>query len=90
MSLAFCGLQEIAAGATDNTVRVWDLTTKIETSRLVGHTGSVTSLAYSEGTLASAGYDTVVRIWLRNRNVAREVESNPRRVGQQTRGLRSR
>jgi WD40 repeat protein len=74
-SLVFCGPDLLAAGGTDNKVRIWDLgrveklaaaaDVTIEDIQLVGHQGSVTSLIYdaSQGTIISGSYDTTVRVW---------------------------
>jgi len=49
----------------EQAVRVWDLATLREDHRLRGHTGPISSLAYSaDGTrLASASYDGTIRVW---------------------------
>jgi WD40 repeat protein len=65
LSLVYCGQGRVAAGGTDNMVRIWDLENKREAQRLAGHTGSVATLAYlpEAATLVSAGFDTTVRLW---------------------------
>lgn len=90
LSLTYVGPLELAAGSSDNVVRIWDLATSCETSRLVGHTGSVSALAYSGDTLASAGYDTIVRLWLRSRNIAKDGDVTPRRVGRRNQAFDAR
>jgi WD40 repeat protein len=74
-SLVFCGGELLAAGGTDNKVRIWDLArveklpaqgdVTVEDIQLVGHQGSVTSLVYDarQGTILSGSYDTTVRVW---------------------------
>ena len=65
LSLTYCGPHRVAAGSSDNVVRVWDTQTGTETARLVGHTGSVSTLAWdaSAGALISGSFDTTVRVW---------------------------
>jgi len=74
-SLIFCGADVLAAGGTDNRVRIWDLARvekkpaandlHIEDIQLVGHQGSVTSLVFiaDTQTIISGSYDTTVRVW---------------------------
>ncbi len=69
-ALAFCGLRMLAAGSTDNLIRVWDVHEPTqrepkETSHLVGHTGSITTLVFhaATNTLVSGSFDTTVRFW---------------------------
>jgi len=65
LSLAFCGPGRLAAGGTDNVIRLWEIAARAETHRLVGHTGSVTTLAWEPeaGVLISGSFDTTVRVW---------------------------
>jgi WD40 repeat protein len=56
------------SASDDDTVRVWDLTTRKQIGRpLTGHTGSVNSVAVGQldGRLVavSGGYDAAVRVW---------------------------
>lgn len=55
----------MAAGDTENVIRLWNLSSKTEESQLLGHTGTVTALAYDPqaGTLVSGSFDTTVRLW---------------------------
>jgi WD40 repeat protein len=64
-TLQFCGEKRLAAGDTENVIRLWDLSSKTQESQLIGHTGTVTALAYDAqaGTLVSGSYDTTVRVW---------------------------
>ena len=65
LSLTFCGPGLLAAGGSDNVIRVWDAAASSEQFRLVGHTGSVTALVWDQktGTLVSGSFDTTVRLW---------------------------
>jgi hypothetical protein len=42
--------------------------------QLTGHVGSVSALAYQDGTLVSGGFDTFLRIW----QIPSEVEEGVR------------
>ena len=84
MSLAFCGPDQLATGGSDNLIRIWDMNTRSEIARLDGHTGSVVTLVYSGNTLVSAGYDTTVRVWKRNRSLAEDPRAPQERMGTRT------
>jgi WD40 repeat protein len=64
-SVVFCGDDVLAAGTTDNAIRLWDLASSSERLQLVGHTGSIAALAYHPGSrsLLSGSFDTTARIW---------------------------
>jgi WD40 repeat protein len=74
-SLVFCGPDLLAAGGTDNKIRIWDLArveklppgndVHVEDIQLVGHQGSVTTLVHDprQGTIISGSYDTTIRVW---------------------------
>ena len=70
-SLVFIGPNELAAGGSDNLIRLWDLSTSEEIGQLAGHQGSVMSLDCNGQILVSGSYDTVVRIWTMKDYVAR-------------------
>ena len=66
----------MASAGSGNVIHLWDVTARQERCRLVGHTGSVTTLVFDRGisTLISGSYDTTVRLWdVKNR---RRGESN--------------
>jgi WD40 repeat protein len=65
LSMAVCGEQFIATGGSDNVIRVWNWQTQAEAEQLLGHTGSVASLAFdgTSRTIISGSYDTTVRVW---------------------------
>lgn len=57
--------QTLVTAGSDDRICIWDLATRSVTKELVGHTGSVASLACDKtGTLLVSGsYDTTLRIW---------------------------
>lgn len=78
LSLVYWGPERIVVGASDNSVRVWDLATNKEMYLLAGHTGSVSALAWDARAdlLISGSFDTTVRIW-RLQPAAASVVSQP-------------
>lgn len=62
-SLAFVAPDLLAIAGSDNTVSVWNVTSKELFKKLEGHTGSVTTLHVAGQMLVSAGYDTTLRFW---------------------------
>ena len=65
LALCFCGPRTLASAGSGNVIHLWDLSTGQERRRLVGHTGSITTLVLDRHTetLISGGYDTTVRLW---------------------------
>ena len=65
MSMAVCGENLIATGGSDNAIRVWNWQSESQAEQLLGHTGSVASLAFdaASGTIISGSFDTTVRVW---------------------------
>ena len=55
----------LASGATDNTIKLWDVATHTNIATLEGHTGAVWSVAFSpDGTiLASGTTDNTIKLW---------------------------
>lgn len=64
-SLVFCGDGFLASGESDNAIRIWDLNNAECTACLIGHTGTVASMAFDEkeGKLISGSFDTTIRSW---------------------------
>ena len=52
-----------AVAGSDNTIHIIDVNSGKIVRQLVGHSGSVASLAYQDGLLYSGGFDTTLRIW---------------------------
>jgi WD40 repeat protein len=65
LALCFCGPNLLASAGSGNVIHLWDLSARQERCRLVGHTGSITTLAFhrEKATLISGSYDTTVRLW---------------------------
>ena len=62
-SVVYLNDRHLATGGSDNTIRVWDLQTQELAKTLIGHTGSVSTLATADDVLVSGSYDTTVRVW---------------------------
>ena len=85
MTIQFTSENEIYTGGSDNQIRQWNLKQKRPGFELVGHTGTVTSLACDAKAnwLVSGSYDTTVRVWdLRKANKP-HTAALPVRVGSQ-------
>lgn len=74
-SLIFCGNNMLASGESDNVIRLWNLLTKQNTTTLIGHSGTISSMVYESKTsrLISGSFDTSVRFW----TVDEKVDSQP-------------
>ncbi len=79
LSMLFLDSNQLVTGGTDNVVRVWDVQEQTETMRLVGHTGTVTSLALdrTRNVLVSGSYDTSLMFWDLNRRGAGNTATVP-------------
>ena len=57
--------QTLASASQDKTVRLWDVSTGVLTSELIGHRSTVYSVSFSPDgqTLASGSEDSTVRLW---------------------------
>lgn len=64
-ALAFLSDEQLAIGGTQNRITVWNTDAASPIADLVGHTGTVATLAISADrqTLVSGSYDTTVRVW---------------------------
>jgi WD40 repeat protein len=78
LTLAYVGPHRLASGSSDNSIQIWDVTTAREERRLIGHRGSVSSLAFEprRGLLVSGSFDTTLRIW----QLAGEGQQTTRRL----------
>lgn len=63
LGLCFPSATNLVTASTDQTLRVWDLTTGATLKVLEGHTASVTDVATSGGVLVSASVDMSWRTW---------------------------
>jgi WD40 repeat protein len=65
LAMVYVAPHMLATGSSDNSIQLWDVTTGREERRLLGHQGSVSSLAFEprSGLLVSGSFDTTVRVW---------------------------
>jgi WD40 repeat protein len=64
-ALAYVTDAALATAGSDDQIRIWDIAAARPAMQLVGHTGTVTSLAVGKDgtTLVSGSYDTTIRVW---------------------------
>ena len=84
-TVTMVGPNLIASAGSDNLIRLWDRSTYEEIGKLVGHRGTVTTLAFDGEALYSGSYDTEVRIWTVNSETAKRWRTVPE-IGQRPRG----
>ena len=53
----------VVSGSSDKSVIIWEAESANVVNELVGHTGSVYSIAWRGSTIASGGYDKMLRVW---------------------------
>jgi len=66
LSVAFSPDGEtLASGSSDNTIKLWDVSSGVLLRTLTGHTGNVLSVAFSPDgkTLASGSSDDTIKLW---------------------------
>ena len=72
----------VVTGATDGSVRVWDIASGREQHSLMGHEDAVAGLQFDDRTIVTSGFDGTLRVWdwrtMRCRGVVRLVEASHR------------
>jgi WD40 repeat protein len=70
----------LAAGATDNSIHIFDPRSGQQIAQCVGHDGTVSCLAASStlGQLFSGSFDTTVRVWELGTRPKEDVVLQPR------------
>ncbi len=63
--LRYLDNNHLAIGGTDNTIHIWNVGSQTIERQLMGHTGTITSLACDSAgrLLVSGSFDTTVRLW---------------------------
>ena len=66
--------KHLVCGATDGTVRLWDVDTGMEVRRFEGHTGPVHGVAISPDAdlIVTGGEDATIRLW--DRRTGKEIK----------------
>ena len=80
MSLVYVDANMLAAGATDNSIHVFDPVSEQQTAVCFGHEGTVSCLAVSRtlGQVYSGSFDTTVRVWEFGTRPEEDVVLQPR------------
>ena len=68
-------LDQIAAGSSDNLIRIIDIDNPSDVGVLKGHTGTVCELVVDGNELISGSFDTTVRIWKMDNNLVKSSKS---------------
>jgi WD40 repeat protein len=66
IAIALCPLRDgrLASGEFEGTIRLWDVTTGVESTCLKGHTDEVISMCvFTDSRLASGSKDKTIRLW---------------------------
>lgn len=84
MAAAMYGEGKLAAAGSDNRIHLWDLEGKRPMGQLAGHTGTVAALAAAEGVIVSGGFDTTIRVWTVQDNIAAAEGGPAARVSEAT------
>jgi len=72
LSMTSIDTETIAVAGSDNTIRLIEISTGNEISRLHGHDGSVAVMMRSGSQLVSGSFDTTIRTW----NLSRAMQKN--------------
>ena len=72
----------LITGSSDFTLKLWDLKSGTEKITFKGHTSSVTSVAFSQGCVASAAVDGSVKVWTRKGVEITTLHCHQRRINQ--------
>jgi WD40 repeat protein len=77
-AIVFIDKNLLATAGSDDLIRIWDINTRQEVTRLDGHLGTIVAMDYQNGVLVSGSYDTTIRVWDQRDATALETELGPR------------